>query len=266
MKEKHNRFQNQNMGTIVTQPKLRRIDLKGKPSYQVFTAALAGLSTKLLPQISADQFSITYSEHNAGDAEDDRDETRVINGEIIRVNWLRLVWLGRRRLTGIIAGRRHRCRSVFFLGSLASWISSLHIRITLGRNNKKRLYDGDLGELQELGIIEENYDKLKGLKRDMGEEVYKAVTTAFTEINDYNPRYVFPGSTLSDLVLRFNNIPQVKSHAMLEYQCPQLSKKDWALVMLFLFCGSSVVLPATAHILLRLVKAEFCSSKYLGKS
>ncbi|KVH90628.1 putative domain XH, partial [Cynara cardunculus var. scolymus] len=98
-------------------------------------------------------------------------------------------------------------------------------------SNKMRLYDSDLGELQELyfsstdkflhkkkapkslmlleqGIIEENYDKLKGLKRDMGEEVYKAVTTALTEINDYNPRDVFLGSTLSDHVMRFNNIPQ----------------------------------------------------------
>ncbi|KVH89145.1 putative domain XH, partial [Cynara cardunculus var. scolymus] len=62
--------------------------------------------------------------------------------------------------------------------------------------------------LLEQGIIEENYDKLKGLKRDIGEEVYKAVTTALTEINDYNPRDVFSGSTLSDHVLRFNNIPQ----------------------------------------------------------
>ncbi|KAI3748751.1 hypothetical protein L6452_12046 [Arctium lappa] len=42
------------------------------------------------------------------------------------------------------------------------------------------------------GIIEENDDKLKGLKRDLGEDVYNAVTTALTEINDYNPsgRYI----------------------------------------------------------------------------
>ncbi|XP_076905987.1 protein INVOLVED IN DE NOVO 2-like [Bidens hawaiensis] len=36
-------------------------------------------------------------------------------------------------------------------------------------------------------IIDENDEKLKGLKRDMGEEVYNAVTTALIEINDYNP-------------------------------------------------------------------------------
>lgn len=42
------------------------------------------------------------------------------------------------------------------------------------------------------GIIDENDEKLKGLKRDLGEDVYKAVTTALTEINDYNPsgRYI----------------------------------------------------------------------------
>ncbi|KAF5799976.1 putative XS domain-containing protein [Helianthus annuus] len=42
------------------------------------------------------------------------------------------------------------------------------------------------------GIIDENDDKLKGLKRDLGEDVYKAVATALTEINDYNPsgRYI----------------------------------------------------------------------------
>lgn len=40
--------------------------------------------------------------------------------------------------------------------------------------------------------IDENDEKLKNLKRDMGEKVYKAVITALTEINDYNPsgRYV----------------------------------------------------------------------------
>lgn len=37
------------------------------------------------------------------------------------------------------------------------------------------------------GLIDENDKKLKGLKRDYGEEVYKAVATALTEINDYNP-------------------------------------------------------------------------------
>nr|XP_043633850.1 protein INVOLVED IN DE NOVO 2 [Erigeron canadensis] len=36
-------------------------------------------------------------------------------------------------------------------------------------------------------IIDENDDKLKGLKRELGEDVYKAVATALTEINDYNP-------------------------------------------------------------------------------
>ncbi|KAJ0428148.1 hypothetical protein HanHA300_Chr17g0642901 [Helianthus annuus] len=36
-------------------------------------------------------------------------------------------------------------------------------------------------------VIDENEEKLKGLKRNYGEEVYKAVATVLTEINDYNP-------------------------------------------------------------------------------
>ncbi|KVI04905.1 putative domain XH [Cynara cardunculus var. scolymus] len=46
------------------------------------------------------------------------------------------------------------------------------------------------GKPQE--VIDENDEKLKGLKRELGDQVYKAVTTALTEINNYNPsgRYV----------------------------------------------------------------------------
>ncbi|KAJ9553330.1 hypothetical protein OSB04_017375 [Centaurea solstitialis] len=46
------------------------------------------------------------------------------------------------------------------------------------------------GKPQE--IIDENDGKLKGLKRDLGDSAYKAVTTALSEINNYNPsgRYV----------------------------------------------------------------------------
>ncbi|XP_026385386.1 protein INVOLVED IN DE NOVO 2-like [Papaver somniferum] len=43
-------------------------------------------------------------------------------------------------------------------------------------------------------IINEDDDKLKGLRRNYGEEVYSAVTTALMEMNDYNPsgRYIVP--------------------------------------------------------------------------
>ncbi|XP_027329328.1 protein INVOLVED IN DE NOVO 2-like [Abrus precatorius] len=46
------------------------------------------------------------------------------------------------------------------------------------------------GQHQE--IIDNEDEKLKGLKNEMGEEVYKAVVTALTEINTYNPsgRYI----------------------------------------------------------------------------
>ncbi|KVI06947.1 putative domain XH [Cynara cardunculus var. scolymus] len=42
------------------------------------------------------------------------------------------------------------------------------------------------------GVIDENDEKLNSLRRDLGEDVYKAVATALTEINDYNPsgRYI----------------------------------------------------------------------------
>ncbi|KAL5716723.1 hypothetical protein ACHQM5_009851 [Ranunculus cassubicifolius] len=50
----------------------------------------------------------------------------------------------------------------------------------------------DDGELYE--VIDENDGELKLLKEEWGEDVYKAVCSALTEINEYNPsgRYVVP--------------------------------------------------------------------------
>lgn len=44
--------------------------------------------------------------------------------------------------------------------------------------------------IQEL--VDDEDEKLKGLKKELGDEVYKAVTSALIEINEYNPsgRYI----------------------------------------------------------------------------
>ncbi|CDP07726.1 unnamed protein product [Coffea canephora] len=46
----------------------------------------------------------------------------------------------------------------------------------------------DEGQNIYMEIIDEDDEELKNLKNELGEEVYKAVTTAWLEINEYNPR------------------------------------------------------------------------------
>lgn len=50
----------------------------------------------------------------------------------------------------------------------------------------------DVCILQE--VIDENDEKLSNLKKDWGDDVYKAVVTALLELNEYNPsgRYSIP--------------------------------------------------------------------------
>ncbi|XP_071729043.1 factor of DNA methylation 2 [Rutidosis leptorrhynchoides] len=54
------------------------------------------------------------------------------------------------------------------------------------------------GKLQE--VVDENDDKLKNLKRDMGEEVYNAVVTAFIELNECNPSGRYPVKELWNFI------------------------------------------------------------------
>ncbi|MCL7022751.1 hypothetical protein MKW94_001744 [Papaver nudicaule] len=61
----------------------------------------------------------------------------------------------------------------------SSWYPFVNVEI--GNNNYKE-------------IVDEKDDKLKSLRDDLGDDVYKAVTTALTEMNEYNAsgRYIVP--------------------------------------------------------------------------
>ncbi|CAN1238062.1 Factor of DNA methylation 1 [Linum grandiflorum] len=49
-------------------------------------------------------------------------------------------------------------------------------------------------QCSKIEILNEEDEKLKGLKKECGEEIYQAVVTALKELNEYNPsgRYTIP--------------------------------------------------------------------------
>ena len=81
-------------------------------------------------------------------------------------------------------------------------------------------------------IIDEDDEKLKGLKDEYGDELYEAVTTALTEMNEHNPS---GGYLLSELWNydegRTASLKEVVSYILKHWEKPK-QKRNGRLVVL----------------------------------